>query len=136
MAALFLAAALLALPASADEIAFTAELKGTNEVPPNDSTGSGQAEAYLDTDLNKLTWKVTYAGLSGPVIGAHIHGPIDSGGNAGIMLPFHFVASPINQSAELTDGQIDALQKGLWYVNIHTARYPGGEIRGQLLPKK
>jgi hypothetical protein len=36
----------------------------------------------------------------------------------------------------LTDAQAAELMAGLWYVNLHTARYPGGEIRGQLEPVK
>ena len=32
----------------------------------------------------------------------------------------------------MTDGQIGDLRAGLWYINIHTAKVPGGEIRGQV----
>jgi hypothetical protein len=42
------------------------------------------------------------------------------------------LASPIKGSATLTDGQIGNLKGGLWYINIHTAKIPDGEIRGQV----
>ncbi len=40
--------------------------------------------------------------------------------------------SPFKGSAKLTDAQAGDLMGGQWYVNIHTAAIPGGEIRGQL----
>ena len=131
-AAVLAANVMAASVAVADIVRFKVELKGTNEVPPNNSPGSGVAEATFDTGSRNLTWVVTYAGLTGPVIGAHLHGPTDSGGNAGIMLPFRTVTSPIEGAATLTESQATALMSGLWYVNIHTERHPGGELRGQL----
>jgi len=116
----------------AETIAFTAELSGANEVPPNTSSASGKAEASLDSATKALTYSVTFTGLTGPAIGAHIHGPAEAGKNAGIVVPFNFVASPIKGTATLTDAQMADLMAGRWYVNIHTAAHPGGELRGQL----
>ena len=42
-------------------------------------------------------------------------------------------SSPFKGSATLTDAQAADLQKGMWYVNVHTAANPGGELRGQLM---
>ena len=75
-----------------------------------------------------------YSGLSGPVTGAHIHGPAASGANAGIVIPFTGdLASPIKGSATLTDAQIADLEAGKYYVNLHSAANKSGEIRGQLI---
>ncbi|MFX8211207.1 CHRD domain-containing protein, partial [Acinetobacter baumannii] len=63
-----------------------ADLKGSNEVPPNNSSGSGKAEATFDTDTKTLTSTITFAGLTGPAMGAHFHGPSEAGKNAGIAL--------------------------------------------------
>ena len=41
--------------------------------------------------------------------------------------------SPIKGSATLTDAQASDLQAGMWYFNLHTAKYPDGEIRGQVV---
>jgi hypothetical protein len=120
-------------PASADVVNLKAELKAANEVPPNDSAATGAAEATFDTATKTLAWTVTYAGLTGPAIGAHLHGPGEHGKNAGIAVPFNFVKSPIKGTAVLSDTQAADLMAGKWYVNIHSEKHPGGEIRGQLV---
>ncbi|HEY2481600.1 MAG TPA: CHRD domain-containing protein [Caulobacteraceae bacterium] len=128
------AAALLAsVSAAAAVVHFSAKLNGAAETPPNDSKGTGNATASLDTTSKKLSWKVTYSGLSGPATMAHFHGPAPAGKAAGVAVPLpNPVTSPASGSATLTDAQIGDLQGGLWYVNVHTAAHPDGEIRGQL----
>jgi CHRD domain len=120
-------------PAYAEKITLKADLKGTNEVPPNTSPASGNAEATLDTDTKVVTYKVTYADLTGPALGAHFHGPSDAGKNAGIVLPFKLTPSPIEGTATLNDTQVTDLLAGKWYANVHTAANPGGELRGQMM---
>jgi CHRD domain len=120
-------------PAHAETVALKADLKGTNEVPPNASPASGKAEATFNTETRVLTWTVTYADLTGPAMGAHFHGPSEAGKNAGIALPFKTVQSPIEGTATLTENQAADLLAGKWYTNIHTAANPGGELRGQMM---
>jgi CHRD domain len=120
-------------PAQAEKVTLKADLKGTNEVPPNTSPATGTAEATLDTETKMLSWKVTYADLTGPAMGAHFHGPTEPGKNAGIVLPFKTVQSPIEGTATLTDNQAADLLAGKWYANIHTGANPGGELRGQMM---
>jgi CHRD domain-containing protein len=134
LGAAVLSAALLcgATAARAELVKLHAELKGSNEVPPNSSSGSGTAEATLDTDTKFLTYTITYSGLTGPAMGAHFHGPSEAGKNAGIVLPFKTVQSPIQGTATLTDTQAADMLAGKWYTNVHTAANPGGELRGQM----
>jgi hypothetical protein len=135
-AAMMFAAATMLLSvttANAETITLKAELKGSNEVPPNSSPASGTADATFDTATKLLTYTVTYKDLSGPALGAHFHGPVEAGKNAGIVLPFKTVQSPIQGSATLTDEQATDLLAGKWYANIHTAANPGGELRGQMM---
>ena len=106
-------------------------LSGSNEVPPNASTAVGMAR--IDLSGMSLKWTVTYSGTTGPVTAGHFHGPAPAGANAGVVLPFTgSMASPIEGSATLTQAQVDQLKAGLWYVNLHTAAHPGGELRGQV----
>lgn len=119
--------------ASAETVALRADLKGSNEVPPNSSPAFGKAEATLNTETKVLTWTVTYKDLTGPAVGAHFHGPSEPGKNAGIVLPFKTVQSPIEGTATLSDTQVADLLAGKWYANIHTAANPGGELRGNMV---
>ncbi len=119
--------------ASAETVTLKADLKGSNEVPPNSSPASGTAEAKLNTETKVLTFTVTYKDLTGPAVGAHFHGPSEPGKNAGIVLPFKTVQSPIEGTATLSDTQAADLLAGKWYANIHTAANPGGELRGNMV---
>ena len=120
---------------AADTTAFEAKLSGTSEVPANASPGSGTLEASLDKQTSVLNWTVTYSGLTGPVKAGHFHGPAMVGANAGVALGFTgSVESPVKGSATLTDAQVADLMAGKWYVNLHTAANPGGEVRGQVMP--
>jgi hypothetical protein len=135
---LLTAAALLALtPAAfAATETYTADLKGTAEVPAVDSKGSGSLNASYDTTSKKLTYTVNYKDLSGPATAAHFHGPADAKANAGIVVPVKEVTpNTLKGEATLTDAQAADLKAGKWYFNIHTAANKGGEIRGQVMKK-
>ncbi len=115
---------------------YVATLSPSQEVPPAaNSKGTGTAEVRIDTKTNELTWKVSYSGLTGPSTAGHIHGPAAAGSNAGVVIPFPGV-TPAATSAEgkatINPTQYGDLAAGLYYVNVHTAQYPGGEVRGQL----
>ena len=132
LATLVLGAAIaFAGPAFADKMKAT--LDGKSEVPPNTSAGRGSADIDYDAASKKLSWKVTYSGLSGPATAAHFHGPAAAGANAGVKVPIPNPAtSPIEGSVTLTDEQAADLAAGKYYINVHTAANPGGEIRGQV----
>ncbi len=110
------------------------KLSGANGVPPAISEGSGVLEATLNKETNLLKWKVTHSGLSGPARAAHFHGPAMAGQNVGVVLGFKSPDSPIEGEATLTPAQAADVLAGKWYVNVHTAKYPGGEIRAQMMP--
>lgn len=124
---------LLASPAMAETMKFTATLDGTQQSPPVTTKGKGTATFTYDTTKKKLSWNVKYSGLSGPAVAAHIHGPADMGANADPVIPFKGkLKSPIKGSATLTDAQAADLEAGKYYVNVHTAANKAGEIRGQI----
>src|SRR6201987_1050382 len=127
----FAAAVAFAGPASAEKLKAT--LDGKAEVPANTSAGTGTADLDYDAATKKLSWKVTYSGLSGPATAAHFHGPAETGKNAGVAVAIpNAGTSPAEGSPTLTDAQAADLTSGKYYVNIHTAATPGGEIRGQV----
>ena len=127
----FGAVVLLAGPASAEKLKATLDAK--SEVPPNASTATGTADIDYDPATKKLSWKLTYSGLTGPAMAAHFHGPAEVGKNAGVAVAIpNAGTSPAEGSATLTDAQAADLEAGKYYVNVHTAANPGGEIRGQV----
>ncbi|MDA1277110.1 MAG: CHRD domain-containing protein [Verrucomicrobia bacterium] len=100
------------------------------------ATGSGTATLIGD----KLTFSVSYSGLSGAASAAHIHGPATTEQAAGVLIdlaPFNggaFGASgTLSGTVTLTSAQLASVRDGLTYVNIHTAANPGGEVRGQIV---
>jgi hypothetical protein len=118
---------------------FKATLNGASEVPPNQTTGSGTVTASFNSATRELSWNGSYSGLTGPVTAAHIHGPADPGKNAGVVFwisdhntKAHPFPTSFHGSVKLSEPQATDLMDGKYYVNIHTAANPGGEIRGQL----
>ena len=118
---------------SAETIALTAVLSGANEIPPNERPAKGSATLSYDTESRELTWTVDHEGLSGTLIGAHIHGPANASANAGILLPMDESQNPITGKLVLSEEQAGHLLAGNTYVNLHTEAHPGGEIRGQIV---
>jgi hypothetical protein len=131
-AALALLAGGAFITAQAETMTFHATLSAKDEVPPKASDGKGTATVTLDTATKTITYDVTYSGLTGPATMAHIHGPAAVGANASVVVPLAPPASPIKGTATVTDAQIADMEAGKYYVNVHTAANPGGEIRGQL----
>ena len=133
LAALACAAALVfASPSMAAMVNLKADLKASNEVPPNDSKGSGSLTATYDDASKKLTWKGSLSGLSGPVTAAHFHAG-ETGKNGAVVVPIADAdKGAFEGSATLTDAQAADMMAGRWYVNIHTAANKAGELRGQL----
>lgn len=115
------------------KVVFTAKLTGAGEVPPLTTAAVGRVDAVLDTDTRLLRWKATLNGLSGVPTGAHFHGPATAGQNAGVALGWPAPLSiRYEGSATLSTAQMADLMAERWYVNVHTAAHPGGEIRGQM----
>lgn len=113
--------------------AFTTQLTGMNEVPPVGTPATGRVDAVLDKNTGLFRWRLTFSGLGGSVTAAHFHGPATTDSNAAPSLP---MTPPLQSGSQgraaLTAAQAADLLAGRWYANIHTARHPGGEIRGQM----
>jgi hypothetical protein len=113
---------------------YIAKLTGGAEVPAVATPATASAAISLDPAAKKLEWTITWSKLSGAPTMAHFHGPAGAGVNAPPVITLQgSLDSPISGSAVLTDAQIADLRQGHWYVNIHTAKNPKGEIRGQVV---
>ena len=123
----------LAFGASRTTVSVGAKLNAKQEVPAQvvkNTKGKGLFTGKLVG--KKLTWKLTFSGLTGPAIQAHIHmGAVGKAGNVVIALCAP-CRSGVHGKATLTAALRRALNHHKLYVNVHTAKNPNGEIRGQL----
>jgi hypothetical protein len=122
--------------AAAAQQKFTVSLHGKQEVPANSSAGSGNCMVTLSTNETQITVECNYRNLSSNVVGAHIHDNAPVGVNGPIRFNFNHTGGTTGTIGPLvfstTPAQIAELRTNRWYVNIHTANFPGGEIRGQV----
>ncbi len=147
--------------ADGDHDGIETRLKGHAEVPAVSSKASGKFKATLDEKSGSLSYTLSYSGLEGDVRQAHIHFG-QRGVNGGIMVwlcqtsvnvdptglsptcPQSGSVSGLIQAANVIGpaGQgisaaeyaefVAAVRAGVAYANVHTSKFPGGEVRGQL----
>jgi hypothetical protein len=140
---LFCAAAMLAAPVACTSTETEAPAAVAPKLPAYGTTlapgagitssGKGWAKFTYDAATHILHYDVFYEGLTGPSTAAHIHGPAEPGKNAPPVVPFQNTGSWFGGNTTITDAQAADLDAGKWYVNVHTAANPGGEIRGQIV---
>jgi hypothetical protein len=112
--------------------ATSVKLTGAEEVPPVSAAGSGSGTIRVNSD-GTVSGSVTTTGVEGTM--AHIHqGPKGQNGPVIIPLTKSGDTYTVPAGAKLNDAQQKAFQAGNLYVNVHTAKNKGGEVRGQLTP--
>jgi hypothetical protein len=153
-------AALLAVSAPAQAQSLFVPLSGYNEVPAVSSEAQGTFRAHVDPRAGHIAYELAYDGLEGAVTQAHLHlGQHDvnggviaflcdsatnpdptggaprcpvSGAVRGLLTPAN-VVGPTAQG--LSPGEFAelaaAIRAGVVYINVHSTRFPGGELRGQ-----
>ena len=115
------------------EVALTTTLSGANEVPAVTSTATGSVTGTFNKTTKMLSVTITYAEMT-PTFW-HIHKGAE-GATGGIVFNFgKDFKSPFTYTKTLTMDQETDLLAGLYYVNLHSAKAPGGEIRGNLTVK-
>ena len=126
-------AALLAACASMGGNNVKVTLSGDQEVPPATTSASGSGTITIAQDKSVSgSIKTTCADCTV----AHIHVGA-AGKNGPVIIPLTKTGSgefTVPEGAKLTDAQYDSFKAGELYVNAHSAKYKGGEIRGQLKP--
>lgn len=137
--AVILAAALLVAcgTTSTTRVRMSANMDAKGQIAEVESPGTGTCTVWLDKGTNTVSWNIYYTGLTGAPTAVHFHGPAGKGAEAGVQVDLggNGFEVPIQGSAALTAEQASQLLAGKWYVNMHTAAYPDGEIRGQVLPQ-
>jgi hypothetical protein len=108
------------------------KLTGNEEVPPLNVTGTGSG-SFRVADDGTITGSVTTEGVQGTM--AHIHRGA-KGANGPVIVPLDKKGDTYSVPAgrKLSPSQLQDLKAGNLYVNVHTARNKGGEVRGQLVP--
>jgi hypothetical protein len=108
------------------------KLSGAEEVPPVNVTGSGSGSFRLADD-GSITGSVTTKDVAGTA--AHIHVGA-KGKNGPVIVPLEKKGDTysVAEGRKLTAAQIKAWKAGELYVNVHTARHKGGEVRAQIQP--
>lgn len=107
-------------------------LSGAEEVPPVKTAATGSGSFRLAED-GALTGSVTTKDVAGTA--AHIHLGA-KGKNGPVIVPLTKVGDTYSVPAgrKLTDAQVKAFKEGSLYVNVHSARHKGGEVRAQIQP--
>ncbi len=118
-------------PAWAEQMMFHADLSGAAQVPPVDTAATGTADVTVDSEAMTVSWTIAYDGLSGDPVAAHFHGPASPEETAPPVIDMS--ESIMEGSAEITAEQMQMIQDGMTYINIHTEANPDGEIRGQVM---
>ena len=115
-------------------IQFYTDLSALEESSVTNSPGTGHIEFTLDRKTLRLSWKLTYSGLTSQPTSVSLHGPQTPGGNAGVVLNLSpkGVTSPMEGEATINDGVLAYLVSDRLYVNLFTTKYTEGELRGQL----
>jgi len=126
-------------------------MTGAQETPAVPSPALGSLDVFYTKETRTLTYKVTWSGLTDSVTAMHIHGLAPTGFAAGIVQnivaasnsiypqktsgKFTYAKSGSLTGTLLADGvavKEQDILNGVYYLNIHTNTYPGGEIRGQI----
>ena len=112
--------------------AINVKLTGSEEVPPLTVPGSGSGSFRVAED-GTVSGSVTTKDVEGTM--AHIHQGA-KGVNGPVIVPLDKKGETYSVPAgrKLTPAQLEELKKGNLYVNVHTNRNKGGEVRGQLSP--
>jgi hypothetical protein len=112
--------------------AVSVKLSPAEEVPPVKASGSGSGTLRLAED-GTVSGSVTTKDVAGTM--AHIHQGA-KGQNGPVIVPLEKKGDTYSVPAgrKLTSAQVQAWKAGNLYVNVHTARNKGGEVRGQITP--
>ncbi len=127
-------------PAAAVTIVYNVSLSGAQSVPVNVTTAFGSATVTVDDVANTVAVAMSFTGLiGGNATAAHIHCCVATSANGPVVIPFAGFPNTVSGTytgmfTGVSVANIAGIEAGLAYINIHNATFPGGEIRGDILP--
>ncbi len=139
----------VSLGMAAGDRSFKAELSGSDVVPPVKTMAKGEAAFMLSKDGESMTYKLTVKdienvtavhihegkpGKEGPPVAGLFAGPKKAGKFSGMLAEGTITERKLMSSlkGKSFDSLVKMIEDGKAYVNVHTDRYPDGEIRGQI----
>ena len=136
--AALLTVSILAAQASAVVWTFNDPFSGSQEAPPNASPGSGTINGTYDDVTNTISYNLSFTGMIGTTSAAHFHAAA-VGVSGGVQIgpagfPLGVTSGVYGNTHVLTAAQETQLLTNLWYFNIHTTTFGGGELRAQMFP--
>ena len=129
----------MCVPTWAIIIPLSASFDESQVVGGTGSPSTGSATILYDTVAvtDNLSWNVSWDNsslLDTPTL-MHFHGPAAAGSNAGVEVGIGVGSNLAIRMATINGTQASNLLAGLWYINVHTSVFNGGEIRGQVVPE-
>lgn len=128
-------------PAAGGVITYDVILSGAEAVPANLTAAFGSATVTVDDFADTVSVVMSWTGLiGGPPSAAHIHCCVPTDANGPVVIPFTGFPTTIsgtysNTFTGVSLANIAGIEGGLAYINIHNAAFPGGEIRGDIVPE-
>ena len=114
------------------QVFITTQLDSSQSVPVTTSHATGTLWGVLNPSANSLSYQVTYANLDSPFTAAHFHLGA-AGTNGGVVEPITFTGNTAQGTwTNIPDSPVDYMLQGKIYINVHSTKYPAGEIREQL----
>jgi hypothetical protein len=113
---------------------YTASLTPAQEVPQAASTAKGYGRVVIDEATLTLSYTVVFSGVTSGQTAAHIH-TAGLGVNGPVMIDLGIAggtSGTLTGTVAVTAPQVESIRANGTYINVHSASFPGGEIRGQL----
>ncbi|HUO03237.1 MAG TPA: CHRD domain-containing protein [Rhizomicrobium sp.] len=117
--------------ARAETVSLVAHLLGSTMVPITQSDAFAEGQFTYDSTTRALQYYVNYDGVAPAKV--DLHGPAAAGEKAASAVDIPLSESPISGTVNLTAEQGAQLLAGKMYLDIHSQKYPDGEIRGQIV---
>jgi len=117
--------------AQAQSVSLVAHLLGSAEVPATQSDAFAEAQFTYDSTSRALQYYLNYDGVAPAKV--DLHGPAAANEKASAVQNISLSESPISGTIQLTPEQGQQLLAGKMYLDIHSQKYPDGEIRGQII---